>query len=208
MTTSLQSKSKASTLTRHLSDQTTPKPANKKKKLVSSRSDRLESRDSHKLVLTSQDSKLMHNINLQIPSANSPNVSNSINKKKVKKEACIKGYTSKLSIKSPRSIIKSKKSPGLKDSGKLKDLLSDSNEKKEKVEKIEKIEKFEKVDKKERASIEKGNKKLKILESEIKKALDENKKLKKVIQNEVHNEEALEDLMKGLKSRLMKFLYE
>ena len=151
MTTSLNSKSKNSTLTRHLSDQTLPKPPLKKKKIASSRSDRLESRDSHKLVLTSHDSKILHNINLQIPSANSPNVSNSITKKKVKKEACIKGYTSKLSMKSPRHIIKSKKSPGLKESTKSKDLLSDSHEKSEKTEKTEKVE---------RISIEKGTKKL------------------------------------------------
>ena len=186
MTTSLHSKFKNNTLTRHLSDQTIPKLPNKKKKLALSRSDRLESRDSVKLVLTCQDSKLINNINLQIPSANSPNVSNSITKKKVKKEACIKGYTSKLAINSPRGI-KSKKSPT------LKDLTAESNEK---------------GDKGERASLEKGTKKLKVLENEIKKALEENKKLKKVIQSEVQNEEALDDMMKGLKLRLMKFLYE
>lgn len=193
MTTSLHSKSKNNTLTRHLSDQTIPKSSTKKKKLTLSRSDRLESRDSQKLVLTCQDSKLIHNINLQIPSANSPNVSNSISKKKIKKEACIKGYTSKLSINSPRGVVKSKKSPVLKDSGRLKDFMTESSEK---------------VEKGERISLEKGNKRLKVLESEIKKALEENKKLRRVIQSEVQNEEALDDMMKELKVRLMKFLYE
>jgi hypothetical protein len=188
--TTLHSKAKTTQLNKILSDQTLSKSTSRKKKLATSRSEKLEGRDSNKIVFNSQDSKVLHNINLQIPSANSPNVSNSIGKKVVKKEACIKGYTSKIAIKSPKNLIKTKKSLNLKESGKIKDFFSDSSEKND------------------RNSMEKGIKRVKVLENELKKALDENKKLKKVIQNEIQNEETIEDLMKGFKSRLMKFLYE
>lgn len=177
MTSTIKSKTKQTSLTKILSDQVLPK---KKKKLISNRSDGLLSRDS-KNCCTLQDSKLIHHINLQIPSANSPNLSSSISKKKQgKKVAVLKGYTSKVSLKSPKSLLKPKKSS--------KDQTDSSD--------------------KERLSLEKGSKKIRALESELKKALDENRKLKKIIQEEKQNDESVEDLMKGFKSRLYKFLYE
>lgn len=179
MNSVLRTKSKNSALTKVLSDQTLPKQ--KKKKLISNRSDGLVSRDS-KNCYTLQDSKLIHHINLQIPSTNSPNLSNSLNKKKqTKKVAVLKGYTSKVGLKSPKNPTKTKKNP--------KDAATEAADK-------------------ERPSLEKGAKKLKAIELELKKALEENKKLKRIIQDEKQNDESVEDLMKGFKSRLYKFLYE
>jgi hypothetical protein len=180
-------KKKAQPLSRVLTEQDFSKGSVKKKVMSTSRSDLLHPKDNERLFLTMQDSKQIHNVNLQIPSLNSPEHSISSGKNVSKKSACIKGFSSKLSMKSPKSI---KTRKVVKDSGRFKELLTEisNNESKNYSESKEKEVVF--------------------LEAELKKALDENKKLKKAMHEENLKEEIVQEMMKSFKSRLYKFLYE
>lgn len=188
MTSTLKLKKKISPLSRILSDHSLPKSSLKKKGPSTSRSDATDTRDSKKMFVTLQESKLLHNVNLQIPSLNSPSISISNSQKDTKKAACIQGFTSKISIKSPRTLKKKKYT------------------REQEKPKIFNFDTFE--SNAEKSNTESQSQEIILLESELKKALEENKKLKKSLQDENVKDDVIDEMMKSFKSRLYKLLYE
>ena len=195
MNSTIKGKKKPHQLTRVLSDPEVHKhPSSSHKKLLgTSRSDLFEPHEKSRAIFTSHDSTSIRNINLQIPSVNSPSslsISNSqtIGSSNKKKSACIKGFSSKLNLKSPKGI-KSRKA--IKETDKVKGLENEISGLKGESEKSENL----------------------ILETlylseELRKAIDENKKLKKSLEEESIKEDSIDDLMKSFKTRLYKLLYE
>jgi hypothetical protein len=167
-------------LSRALSDHESQKnPYSLKTKFLNF--DKSDTQDSKKIKLSMHDSKIIHNINLQIPSLNSPS-SLSLSNKPSKKTSYLNGFSSKIGIKSSKTITKKKKIKK-PDNYKLSEDLSNT--------------------KKDSESFE-----TKLLEDQIKQALQENKRLKKLLQKENSTEDVFEDLMRSFKSRLYKLLYE
>lgn len=188
MNSTIKLKKKLSPLPQVLSDPSLSKTFFKKKTLSTSRSDNLDIK-SHKKLLTSQESKIIHNINLQIPFVYSPSISISNSQKDTKKAACIQGFTSNMLIKpSPRNIKKKKYA---RESEKTKVLN------------------FDNFDSNcEKNNTENKSQEIRYLEVELKKALEENKKLRISLQEESVKDEAIDEMMKSFKSRLYKVLYE
>ena len=195
MNSTIKSKRKSTILARVLSDQEISKNpySLQKKALATSRSDVFEYNDKHRLIFTLPDPKTIHNINLQIPSLNSPvslstsnnQIASTINKKK---SACIKGFSSKMNQKSPK-VIKTRRNLKENDTNKAAD--SENLDLKVDNEKIENL-----------------NLEAVYLNEELQKALDENKILKKSLQDECIKDDSIDELMNSFKSRLYKLLYE
>ncbi|OMJ82280.1 hypothetical protein SteCoe_17061 [Stentor coeruleus] len=188
MTSTLKLKKKISPFSRVLSDPSLSKASLKKKGLSTSRSDVLDTKDNKKLLIALQDSKLIHNVNLQIPFVHSANMSISNSTKDTKKAACLQGFTSKISIKSPRTLKKKKYA---RDCEKPK-VLS--------------FETFE--SNVEKSNTENQSQEVRYLELELKKAMEENKKIKKALQEECVKDDVIDEMMKSFRSRLYKLLYE
>lgn len=186
---SVKGKKKSNQLSKVVSDQDLQKHAqgSKKRVLTTSRSDLLESQKKRNMI-TMQDSKFSHNINLQIPSIYTPNSNSVISKQgNSKKSACIQGLSSKITIKSPK-VLKNKKPHIQFDSKTVDNEGSAVNEDDHRLEEL-------------------GNQ-VNLLKSELQNALIENKKLRKSLQNENSKEDLIDDAMNSFKSRLYKLLYD
>ena len=180
-------KKKPHALSRALSDQELQNhPYSIKRKLISTSRGELQDIYENKkgMAFTIQDSKLIHNINLQIPSLNSPSsLSFSSTNNNSIKSACIKGMSKRIPIKSPKEIKKT----GF-DKDEMKFFDSEGNGTKEENKTVAQ--------------------EIKSIEIQLKKALDENRKLKKTLQEDNLRDDIIDDMMKSFKSRLYKLLYE
>ncbi|OMJ68513.1 hypothetical protein SteCoe_34006 [Stentor coeruleus] len=183
---SIKLKKKLRPLPQVLSDPSLSKTSLKKKTLSASRSDNLETKDNKKS-LNLQDPKLMCNINLQIPFVYSPSISISNSQKETKKAACIQGFTSNMFIKpSPRNI-----------------------KKKTRESEKPKVFNFDNFDSNtEKNNTENKSQEIRYLEVELKKALEENKKLRNLLQEQAAKDDDIEEMMESFKSRIYKVLYE
>jgi hypothetical protein len=150
------------------------------------RSDPLLSFNEKKLLKSLQDSKVIHNVNLQIPSLNSPNLSTSNSKNKKKQSASIKGFTSKISVRPSKDGLKTKKS--------TKEFMIREG--------VSEMTQDVEISRENNLKNHDG------LESELKKAIDENKRLRKIMDEEKGFESQIDEMMKSFKSRLFKFLYD
>ena len=185
-------KKKSTQLSKVLSDQDLQRnPYSSKKKFLStSRSDALDLHNKKKFLLTSHDSKLIHNINLQIPSLHTSGNNSVVNKASYsKRSACIQGFSSKIIIKSPKAIKKKKTLPTSEIDSKLHE--SEFSGMQDEDERLENL-----------------GMEMNLLKVELQKALHENKKLKKSVQEENSKEDMIDEAMKAFKARLQKLLYE
>lgn len=161
--------------------------SSKKKLMNTYRSETLLTQDN-KFFKTLQDSKAIHNVNLQIPSLNSPNLSVSTNKSKQKRQnASIKGFTSKISIKSSKDSSKTKKP--------TKDFTIRNA--------TSEVASFVEL-----SGFEQSLRVVDSLEGQLKKAMEENRKLRRIVEQEKINEDPVDELMKSFKSRLYRLLYD
>ena len=174
-------KEKVSTLSRAISDPQMHKNFLQTQKLISSsRSEIIDTNDVPKdLGFTLRNPhKAIHNLNLQIPSLNTPNAS-----------ATIKGGQRQISSKTLRASSLKKKNTD--------DYFG-----------FKQVESGIQSVKSEKDMGEETSTEIRLLEKELKKALEENKRLKEKVQDNTENDAYIDDLMKRFKLRLYKLLYE
>jgi hypothetical protein len=183
------SKTKSNLLNRVTSDSQVQKSYLRSQKLTSSsRSDLIDKSESVKDLLFNIRSphKAVHYLNLQIPSLNSPANNSGVKSKTIKGK-----FSYPKTVKSSRATSIRKKKLFDFDSFKV---LEDEPTTPYPLSPNE---------------LEyQTNIQLKLLENEIRIAAEENKALKKRLENEKIHEDQVEDLMKNFKSRLFKILYE
>ena len=181
-------KKKPSGLIKAISDSQMQQTLLKTQKIISSnRSDMIDSVETGKDLVSTLKSphKAKHYLNLQIPSINSP--INSFGSQK-NNPMSLKSVNHK-SLKSPRATSLKKKK--LLDSESTKILEND----------------FYNI-KNENILLDEANHEAEYLENELKRAIEENKKLKEKIYDDSANDSSIDEIMKNFRSRLYKLLYE
>ena len=182
---------KSSHLPKVLSDPDLQKnPYSTKMKFLStSRSDVLDLHNKKNFLLTSHDSKLIQNLNLQIPSLYTSR--NSVVNKTgfTKTSPSIQNSNNKITVKSPKAIKKKKVLPTSEINSKLNESEYSGTQ--------DEDERLENMDME-----------IKLLKIELQKALHENKKLKKSVQEENSKEDIIDEAMRSFKARLKKLLYD
>jgi hypothetical protein len=184
MPSSLKIKKKPQTLNKATSDSQLPKTLTSTQKLLFSNRADLEHSDQGRDLLQTMRSphKASHFLNLQIPSLNPSALPSS---KTMIKSKLVSSKT----LKSPRATSLKKKKQAEPES--FKTPTEDQEQHKS-----------------DKMILEDMNEEARVLEKELQKALDENKRLKSKMQVVRVSDEQIDDLMKNFKNRLQKVLFE